>query len=120
MDKIMQKELYAALLKVQAMAMEYRRTGKPERGFVTMNGICSHVEDLMPGRFPGSVRRMLREMMEEWPEYSGRASYPVPSPEGFEGDAVDAYIAITLPKWSGEYGDSRMRLLDWLIEQSKG
>lgn len=57
----------------------------------------------------------------KWPEYSGAQTFPVPAPKGYEPPVnrwsnSPHYVAyISLPRWEGEYGAARQRLLDWLI-----
>lgn len=60
-----------------------------------------------------AMQRKVRELAKGWPEYSGDEVYPVPC-EGMPSRS--AYL--TLPKWEGEYGAARMRLLNYLIEMT--
>lgn len=50
-----------------------------------------------------------------WPEFSGNRSFPVPCSNG--GSPVDAYYDMETSYWEGEYGASRVRLLDHIISQ---
>lgn len=54
----------------------------------------------------------ISEAYATWPEYSGEEEYPVPG-----GEAV--YQTSSIPKWSGEYGAARIRLLKHCIEYFK-
>lgn len=66
------------------------------------NGICSNV--------PCNPDPLMM-LFQKWPEFSGYISFPVPHPEM---DSHDAYM--NKPNlWIGEYGEARMRLLDFCI-----
>lgn len=65
----------------------------------------------------------LGQLISEWPEHSGNVSYPVPCPNAPE-DLVAAHATFwqarrTGTLWSGPYGASRQRLLDYLLERTK-
>jgi hypothetical protein len=73
-------------------------------------GICA--------RCPLAVRRL----MFNWPESTGNEGYPVPAPSNigprrtFWGTPEEqAYW--TLDRWAGEYGGSRIRLLNYMIRR---
>ncbi|MNR00182.1 hypothetical protein D3C85_1159470 [compost metagenome] len=84
-------------------------------------GICSEVEHIICDSLHASVcyddviefvEIWLDDTFPKWPEYSGNLVYPVP----FKNmDPKDAYN--NLDCWLGEYGETRIRLLDFLIEQ---
>lgn len=93
-------------------------------------GLCALIETELEQRLIGSINglsdytracRAVRNAMAEWPEHSGRAAYPVRAPLGFQYDGLKADwdlapIAYSvLPRWQGEYGGNRMRLLNFLI-----
>ena len=79
----------------------------------------------------------LPEKLAEWPEGTGCSSWPVPAPSGYEPQdtwwynislesdhvteemalAEDCFYHCQGRFWQGEYGESRMRLLDWLIKE---
>jgi hypothetical protein len=64
--------------------------------------------------------KQMEELWVRWPEYSGNLVYPVPSPTPQNPTpkpyaAKDAYMQ--LHHWIGEYGESRKRLLTWLIHE---
>ena len=89
------------------------------------HGICSQVDDYSKTNDLGykelvELYDTLRELFLLWPEGTGSPTYPVPSPDpGL--DRVDAFTvcngAGTL--WVGPYGESRKRLLAYLLEQTK-
>jgi hypothetical protein len=56
---------------------------------------------------------MMNNLFISWPEYSGEPSYPVPH-DTMEPE--EAYLEIS-DIWEGEYGDSRKRLLAFLIAE---
>ena len=86
---------------------------------------------------PVGYMETLREKLAEWPEGTGCLSYPVPAPSGYEHQDTEWYntslkLEIVTKEmalaedcfdhcegrfWKGEYGESRMRLLDWLIKE---
>jgi hypothetical protein len=80
---------------------------------MTMNGIRASV-----------ALEELSYLMRGWPEYSGINGYPVKAPSdwaGWQGEVPAAYAAYWHYKtfdamWVGEYGESRKRLLTYLIE----
>ena len=79
-------------------------------------GICNAVArgESSPGVRSGCLR-LLQDLMEEWPEFSGDSAYPVPHPDKDPEMAFDH--ASPKEMWSPEdaYGAARLRLLDWLI-----
>lgn len=85
-------------------------------------GICSNVRTLLNMASPfdqtGEAIPYLRGLCKGWPEYSGEPFFPVPCAHYDPGTAYDE-MRYTLPKWQGEYGAARLRLLDYLIEQTK-
>ena len=56
----------------------------------------------------------LHRLFSMWPEYSGCPSFPVRSPGGCH---IDAYFDLPRwPRWEGEYGAARFRLLAFMID----
>ena len=89
------------------------------------HGICTQVDDYsktndLTYKEEVLVYITLRELFVLWPEGTGSPTYPVPSPDP-DLDRVDAFTvcngAGTL--WVGSYGESRKRLLAFLLEQTK-
>lgn len=62
-------------------------------------------------------RAWMRRAFLDWPEYSGYMAFPVPHPR-FPSDPAEGYRR-TRDKWVGDYGDARMRLLDFLIARAE-
>lgn len=57
-------------------------------------------------------------LMTDWPESTGTTQYPVPAPAGFQRPRVGADAAYwSLPRWTGEYGSSRIRLMNYMIRR---
>lgn len=88
-------------------------------------GICGEVETALclnktpriPFYFEIEIEPILNTLIKTWPEFSGDESYPVPS-YSTRCDEFDAYWS--LDRWyKGEYAAARLRLLDYLIEQTK-
>lgn len=67
-----------------------------------MNGICSNLTIVSQVGSYGFVEKY----SVGWPEHSGDREYPVPSVNGYQ-----------CLKWRGKYGEARLRLLNYLIEQ---
>lgn len=83
-------------------------------------GICISVDEVMyingvPMCDSTHARARRKEIFRTWPKFSGTLSYPVPStnPEL----SAEACFHFTSDKWSGEYGQLRRELLDYLIEE---
>lgn len=79
-------------------------------------GICGELEEHLP--LVDAVDDWLLAAFREWPEFSGRESYPVPSPESGPSAAFGA--ATRYEMWSHDhpYGAARQRLLAFLIERA--
>ena len=91
------------------------------------DSICFMLQDLHnrqsnTGYNFSGLPRYVEELVAEWPEYSGYASYPIrPAPH------ISAYVDVregfwaarrTKTLWVGEYGAARQNLLDFLIERT--
>ena len=81
------------------------------------HGICFNLAWL-PELFSIEWEALVTEAAKTWPEYSGNPRYPVPHPDLLPESAYTAKWEV--PKWSGEYGESRRRLCqhvaDWIRE----
>lgn len=106
-------------MKVYEALIAIYETPRAER----MNlGICSLVgESLLGKRATMGVWEDVREAaFLDWPEFSGDINYPVKGPlhETHSGPArpLPTWAYSNLPKWNGEYGDSRQNLLEFLID----
>lgn len=78
-------------------------------------GLCHNVLIALPewaARMP--FKPVLRSLFQRWPEFSGDEDYPVPSED--ERDADEAYNRMG-SLYVGEYGASRMALLNFIIEK---
>ncbi len=63
---------------------------------------------------------VLWPLFTRWPEFSGNSNYPIrwpgdPAGRGQRQAAEDAYYRF--PRWTGEYGAARLRLLDFIISE---
>lgn len=86
-------------------------------------GICDNVEDLFLHDFEQyhtlkyqgqTLYHWFQETAKEWGGFSGDPYYPVPSPR----KAIDVQLAYQrYPCWEGEYGQSRLNLLDFFMGQ---
>lgn len=77
-------------------------------------GICTLVH------FEYAIKKSATQMKKlwvDWPKYSGEIDYPVPSPDPI--DNAQSIFWGWKNKWTGEYGQLRYELLDYLIERTK-
>ena len=82
------------------------------------HGICGEVKLRLPSiELIRKTIPALEMLFESWPEYSGSELYPVPSCSTELG-AKEAFRKLHL-WYTGEYAAARLRLLDYLIEQTK-
>ncbi len=103
-------ELHNALLQVKSDVL----TRKPD--FPYEFGICFAVSMNDPS-VKLELTLFLRHVLPKWSEWSGEFSYPVPSTNVYMS-ALEAFQQYD-DLWVGEYGEARMRLLDFLIEESE-
>lgn len=80
-------------------------------------GICAYLEERIPDFYvlPGGARAIFCSLYVQWPLYSGDMVYPVPSAE--EGQLPQAAYYLSGDMWAGDYGELRMQLVRWCIEQ---
>lgn len=84
-------------------------------------GICSHVGQYIEGldlpyeeackRFAGA-EALMEELFQEWPEFSGSVTYPVP---GDVGESQSAAFYTTKDLWVGDYGEKRWALAEFML-----
>lgn len=84
-------------------------------------GICVYVEEYLDEHFPDfpfDDLETIGGLAKNWPKWSGDGTYPVPAPTCHqEKPDSHCWAYCHLPKWQGEYGQLRMELLDFLIEE---
>ena len=126
MDKVFAHKLLAVLRNIEDL-LEYNDNKS--------GGICSIVSPLfwsdptVRGEWnrKSKVVRTFKRWMEEWPEGSGNADYPVPCPASINAVTLDAgsysmaygcsaeiIFDSSVDKWSGDYGNARRRLVTYL------
>lgn len=88
----------------------------PDGGPTVAVGICTWLCLYCDSDSTG--REKLDTLLESWPEGTGSPYYPIPSPDGFI-TAEGAYSRNRAYPFNPDvpYCQSRLRLLDWLIEQ---
>ena len=105
----MNAEIHSALLKVRK-AVESNQAS---------TGICDLFSKALLGEdhdLRVRLSKELRNLMRQWPEYSGDAMFPVPAPDG---NCPEAYYVIAKNLWGfDDYGRARRRLLAWLIAET--
>lgn len=116
MNRQLKEAMLSALLQIKAEGPRTERVG-----------ICGNMwELLVEGRYEEEdcveADDELSDYIKDWPEFSGCFAYPVPAPAGFPCHGTDADTARWAfykikPMWSGEYGSSRIRLLNYLIRK---
>ena len=104
--------------------LSIRETPVEDRG---NNGICGLVSTYVYNKYikeygeeradevdhiDDEVQEALIDLFEEWPEYSGYSGFPI---AGLNGSPTHTYFRLN--KWSGSYGEARIRLLNWLIQR---
>ena len=109
------KSLLENLKGVRRVVREYLSTGEETGGFDPELGICNAV--ILSPEFRSGCMKLLLDLMEEWPEFSGNRAYPVPHPS--ENPDKAFYLVFAEDMWGpgSAYGAARLRLLDWLIAQ---
>lgn len=61
---------------------------------------------------------VLKKLFVKWPDYSGNVIYPVKSVKaGLQNPSRAFWGAINM--WEGEYGASRMKLLNFMIRETR-
>ena len=118
MSDELNKTLLNILKDARAMVHEYLYTRRETERFDPELGICNAVSRGAPSpELHSGCLRLLLDLMEEWPEFSGYPSYPVPHPDDEVAPDRAFYLASAEDMWSPEsaYGAARLRLLDWLI-----
>lgn len=96
--------LLAALLQIQ------------QKVLVPGEGICYNVEITtfnVEGADDLAMNQRMATIWHEWPEYSGDHRYPVPYKDCDPMTTFHGFDRL----WEGEYGDSRKRLLAFLIAE---
>lgn len=58
-------------------------------------------------------------LAKDWPYYSGDPHFPVPDPSFEHGDrgAAESAYARVVPRWSGAYGNYRLSLVQFMLDQ---
>lgn len=80
--------------------------------------ICYHLSEHWHYKETSQGDDLLRHLFRTWPEGSGNIWYPVPAPEGATNGPEAAFYQYAgfTGRWTGTYGESRRRLLDWMIQ----
>lgn len=108
MDKMTMHDLKRALLDA-ARSIKEHGPSDPKCG------LCHNIARALPEQvLRMQFRPLLRSLFQRWPEFSGDEDYPVPSED--ERDADEAYNRMG-SLYVGEYGASRMALLNFIIEK---
>ena len=84
------------------------------------DALYAHLQTVTPERnpagicdcMPNALREEFYAVAEKWPKHSGNNRFPVSHPLG----AREGWIAETDP-WRGDYGNDRLELLAWLLDQ---
>ena len=77
-------------------------------------GLCWHVHADLDWRETELSLKAMQELFKRWPLYSGHPPYPVPGPKG---QAPDAAFHAHGDMWSGEYGELRWALAEFMLRE---
>lgn len=109
-------------MNIEQLLLYALTTIKSEGPLWNEHGICDNLKEsdqYIPVSIDGDLIELwwgtLTKLMTTWPKFSGNECYPVPSPDPEEG-SQQVYMR-THDEWSGEYGELRYELLDFLIEE---
>ena len=105
----MNAELHSALLEVR----------KATESNQSATGICDLFSEALLGEdhdLRVKLSKELRNLMRQWPEYSGDAVFPVPAPDGSCPEVC--YVRARNLWGFDDYGRARRRLLAWLIAET--
>lgn len=91
------------------------------------DGICDNIRSILMAEGSSvkdryDMRGLMDDLFKTWPEFSGSQSYPVCTVyQAYGGEPREQYITAsnTFTMWEGEYGAARIRLLNFLIEQTR-
>ena len=99
---------------------------KETKDWDQQKGLCTYIDQNIDCSDMGEERRFtykqqfhdcLYDCFMDWSEFSGNMIFPVKPPEDAKYmDAIGVYFSEEYPNYEGEYGASRMRLLDHIIE----
>lgn len=85
-----------------------------ETGVALDFGICWYINDINCSvEYTLEMRIIRNRLFAEWPKFSGAISHPVPGVRNL--DPWESFSR--LPRWSGEYGELRKDLLDFMISK---
>lgn len=102
-------DLHSALLEVRKAA----ESNQPSTGICDLFSRVLLVED---HDLRVKLSKDLRNLMRQWPEYSGDAVFPVPAPDGSCPETC--YVRARNLWGFDDYGRARRRLLAWLIAET--
>lgn len=78
-------------------------------------GICDNVDLFYPNELTDQLAAdWLATKFCEWPLFSGDIDFPVPS---LDSCSADTMYLVTENYWTGDYGELRYELLDFLIQE---
>lgn len=97
-----------------------------DAGLAYRRGICYWVISLNTSRIVSLESNLLDSLWEGWEYYTGDSAYPIPySKEATFVKEDRTYVTLSrhwrsTPKWSGEQGELRLDLLNYLIKELQG
>ena len=111
MNQPLHQTLHYELLKLRSRAKAWLE-GEQDEEFAPYVGICDNLVLEEPGL------DFLHELMEAWPDGTGKGSFPVPHPVKKPCVAYLGARAEEMWDLGYEYARNRWALLEWLIEQT--
>ena len=77
-------------------------------------GICWHVCQQLDEGVQGKAVLAMKELFRRWPESTGLEAFPVPGPEG---QAPGTAFTHADSMWTGEYGEKRWALAEFMLRE---
>lgn len=106
----------------QSLLTALKQVEKYQKGFQeceeldSSQAICSSVDQIlyeMDEPYCVDHEDIIFVLFLHWPEYSGERKFPVPHPT----KSPEEGFYTTQDMWSGEYGQARFRLLEFMISE---
>lgn len=101
--------LHKTAIKLREAIKHHRFTGMDQK-----TGLCYHLAMNSSGDSL-QLLFLLRTCFKSWKHYSGDINFPVPSPTN---DSAQEAYCYWYNKYSGEYGELRLDLLDHIIKKT--
>jgi len=81
----------------------------------TRYGLCYYLHNQCIPSYSQDMEALLRKNFKKWKRFSGSTAYPVPYPNSSNRASTAFFTEKNL--WVGKYGEYRLELVQFLIEQ---